>query len=80
MFDCSKQINPIIDYELDGSEKHQVILFNWFYNKVLSKLEILLNILLVFIRRNHDYCVMGNNHSHKVHISDHNLNQIYRLT
>jgi len=68
IFDCSKQINPIIDYELNGSEKHQVILFNWLYI-VLSQLDILLKyiLLLVFIRHNH---------SHAVHISDHNLNQI----
>lgn len=53
MFNCSKQINPIIDYELDESEKHQIILFNWLYI-VLNKLDILLNILLlVFIRHIH---------------------------
>jgi len=59
----------------------EVTLLNWLYNIVLSKLNILLKYILLVIlgiRRNH-YCVMGDNHSHKVHISNQNLNQIYRL-
>lgn len=59
----------------------EVTLLNWLYNIVLSKLDILLKYILLVIlgiRRNH-YCVMGDNHSHKVRISNQNLNQIYRL-
>jgi len=60
MFDCSKQINSIIDYELNGSEKYHIILFNCLHIVLSCKLVIFLNILLVFISHIH-YRVVGDN-------------------